>query len=87
MKRTLSIILAVIMIMTAVPFSAYAQEEHTHSLVEAETEDKTASYTYCDSDSPQSSAVGVQEKNAYARVNVAKELYPESEHPLSLIHI
>lgn len=83
MKRTLSIFLAVIMIMTAVPFSAYAQEEHTHSLVEAETEDKTASYTYCDSDCPQSKAVGVQEKNAYARVNVAKELYPESEHPYS----
>ena len=83
MKKILSVLVSFVMLMSALPFSAYAEEqaEHTHSLVESKTEDESASYTYCDAESADESNVSVDEKNTYATVNVSRELYPESEHP------
>lgn len=85
MKKFLSVIVSLVMIMSALPFSAYAEEqaEHTHSLVESKTEDESASYTYCDAESTDKNDISVDEKNTYATVNVSRELYPESEHPYS----
>lgn len=83
MKKFLSVIVSLVMLMSALPFSAYAEEqaEHTHSLVESKTEDESASYTYCDAESTDKNDISVDEKNTYATVNVSRELYPESEHP------
>lgn len=83
MKKILSVLVSLVMLMSALPFSAYAEEqaEHTHSLVESKTEDDSASYTYCDAESTDKNDISVDEKNTYATVNVSKELYPESEHP------
>lgn len=83
MKKILSVLVSLVMLMSALPFSAYAEEqaEHTHSLVESKTEDESASYTYCDAESTGENDVSVDEKNTYATVNVSRELYPESEHP------
>lgn len=83
MKRILSVLVSLVMLMSALPFSAYAEEqaEHTHSLVESKTEDESASYTYCDAESTDKNDISVDEKNTYATVNVSRELYPESEHP------
>lgn len=83
MKKFLSVLVSLVMLMSALPFSAYAEEqtEHTHSLVESKTEDESANYTYCDAESTDESNVSVDEKNTYATVNVSRELYPESEHP------
>lgn len=83
MKKILSVLVSLVMLMSALPFSAYAEEqaEHTHSLVESKTEDESASYTYCDAESTDKSDISVDEKNTYATVNVSRELYPESEHP------
>ena len=83
MKKILCVLVSLVMLMSALPFSAYAEEqaEHTHSLVESKTEDESASYTYCDAESTDKNDISVDEKNTYATVNVSKELYPESEHP------
>lgn len=83
MKKFLSVLVSLVMLMSALPFSAYAEEqaEHTHSLVESKTEDESASYTYCDAESTDKNDINVDEKNTYATVNVSRELYPESEHP------
>lgn len=83
MKKILSVLVSFVMLMSALPFSAYAEEqaEHTHSLVESKTEDESASYTYCDAESADENDISVDEKNTYATVNVSRELYPESEHP------
>ena len=83
MKKILSVLVSLVMLMSALPFSAYAEEqaEHTHSLVESKTEDESASYTYCDAESTGENDISVDEKNTYATVNVSRELYPESEHP------
>lgn len=83
MKKILSVLVSLVMLMSALPFSAYAEEqaEHTHSLVESKTEDESASYTYCDAESADKNDISVDEKNTYATVNVSRELYPESEHP------
>lgn len=83
MKKILSVLVSLVMLMSSLPFSAYAEEqaEHTHSLVESKTEDESASYTYCDAESTDENDVSVDEKNTYATVNVSRELYPESEHP------
>lgn len=83
MKKILSVLVSLVMLMSALPFSAYAEEqaEHTHSLVESKTEDESASYTYCDAESTDKNDISVDEKNSYATVNVSRELYPESEHP------
>lgn len=83
MKKFLSVIVSLVMLMSALPFSAYAEEqaEHTHSLVESKTEDESASYTYCDTETTDKNDISVDEKNTYATVNVSRELYPESEHP------
>lgn len=83
MKKILSVLVSLVMLMSALPFSAYAEEqaEHTHALVESKTEDESASYTYCDAESTDKNDISVDEKNTYATVNVSKELYPESEHP------
>lgn len=83
MKKILSVLVSLIMLVSALPFSAYAEEqaEHTHSLVESKTEDESASYTYCDAESTDKNDISVDEKNTYATVNVSRELYPESEHP------
>lgn len=83
MKKILSVLVSLVMLMSALPFSAYAEEqaEHTHSLVESKTEDESASYTYCDAESTDKNDINVDEKNTYATVNVSRELYPESEHP------
>lgn len=83
MKKFLSVLVSLVMLMSALPFSAYADEqtEHTHSLVESKTEDESASYTYCDAESADENDISVDEKNTYATVNVSRELYPESEHP------
>lgn len=83
MKKILSVLVSLVMLMSALPFSAYAEEqaEHTHSLVESKTEDESASYTYCDAESIDKNDISVDEKNTYATVNVSRELYPESEHP------
>lgn len=83
MKKFLSVLVSLVMLMSALPFSAYAEEqaEHTHSLVESKTEDESASYTYCDAESADKNDISVDEKNTYATVNVSRELYPESEHP------
>lgn len=83
MKKFLSVLVSLVMLMSALPFSAYAEEqaEHTHSLVESKTEDESASYTYCDAESTDKNYISVDEKNTYATVNVSRELYPESEHP------
>ena len=83
MKKILSVLVSLVMLMSAFPFSAYAEEqaEHTHSLVESKTEDESASYTYCDAESTDKNDISVDEKNTYATVNVSRELYPESEHP------
>lgn len=83
MKKILSVLVSLVMLMSALPFSAYAEEqaEHTHSLVESKTEDESASYTYCDAESNDKNDISVDEKNTYATVNVSRELYPESEHP------
>ncbi|WP_294950419.1 CUB domain-containing protein [uncultured Eubacterium sp.] len=83
MKKFLSVLVSLVMFMSALPFSAYAEEqaEHTHSLVESKTEDESASYTYCDAESTDKNDISVDEKNTYATVNVSRELYPESEHP------
>lgn len=83
MKKILSVLVSLVMLMSALPFSAYAEEqaEHTHSLVESKTEDESASYTYCDAESTDKNDISVDEKNTYATVNVSRELYPESEHP------
>ena len=83
MKKFLSVLVSLVMLMSALPFSAYAEEqaEHTHSLVESKTEDESASYTYCDAESTDKNDISVDEKNTYATVNVSRELYPESEHP------
>lgn len=85
MKKILSVLVSLVMLMSALPFSAYAEEqaEHTHSLVERKTEDESASYTYCDAESTDKNDISVDEKNTYATVNVSRELYPESEHPYS----
>ena len=85
MKKILSVLVSLVMLMSALPFSAYAEEqaEHTHSLVESKTEDESASYTYCDAESTDKNDISVDEKNTYATVNVSRELYPESEHPYS----
>lgn len=85
MKKFLSVLVSLVMLMSALPFSAYAEEqaEHTHSLVESKTEDESANYTYCDSESADENDISVDEKNTYATVNVSRELYPESEHPYS----
>lgn len=85
MKKILSVLVSLVMLMSALPFSAYAEEqaEHTHSLVENKTEDESASYTYCDAESTDKNDISVDEKNTYATVNVSRELYPESEHPYS----
>ena len=85
MKKFLSVLVSLVMLMSALPFSAYAEEqaEHTHSLVESKTEDGSASYTYCDAESTDKNDISVDEKNTYATVNVSRELYPESEHPYS----
>ena len=83
MKKILFVLVSLVMLMSALPFSAYAEEqaEHTHSLVESKTEDESASYTYCDAESTDKNDISVDEKNTYATVNVSRELYPESEHP------
>lgn len=83
MKKILSVLVSLVMLMSALPFSAYAEEqaEHTHSLVESKTEDESASYTYCDTETTDKNDISVDEKNTYATVNVSRELYPESEHP------
>ena len=83
MKKILCVLVSLVMLMSALPFSAYAEEqaEHTHSLVESKTEDESASYTYCDAESTDKNDISVDEKNTYATVNVSRELYPESEHP------
>lgn len=83
MKKILSVLVSLVMLMSVLPFSAYAEEqaEHTHSLVESKTEDESASYTYCDAESTDKNDISVDEKNTYATVNVSRELYPESEHP------
>lgn len=83
MKKFLSVLVSLVMLISALPFSAYAEEqaEHTHSLVESKTEDESASYTYCDAESTDKNDISVDEKNTYATVNVSRELYPESEHP------
>lgn len=83
MKKILSVLVSFVMLMSALPFSAYAEEqaEHTHSLVESKTDDESASYTYCDAESTDKNDISVDEKNTYATVNVSRELYPESEHP------
>lgn len=83
MKKFLSVLVSLVMIMSVLPFSTYAEEqtEHTHSLVESKTEDESANYTYCDAESTDENDISVDEKNTYATVNVSKELYPESEHP------
>lgn len=83
MKKFLSVLVSLVMLMSVLPFSAYAEEqaEHTHSLVESKTEDESASYTYCDAESTDKNDISVDEKNTYATVNVSRELYPESEHP------
>lgn len=83
MKKFLCVLVSLVMLMSALPFSAYAEEqaEHTHSLVESKTEDESASYTYCDAESTDKNDISVDEKNTYATVNVSRELYPESEHP------
>lgn len=83
MKKILSVLVSLVMLMSALPFSVYAEEqaEHTHSLVERKTEDESASYTYCDAESIDKNDISVDEKNTYATVNVSRELYPESEHP------
>lgn len=83
MKKFLSVLVSLVMLMSALPFSAYAEEqaEHTHSLVESKTEDESASYTYCDTETTDKNDISVDEKNTYATVNVSRELYPESEHP------
>lgn len=83
MKKILSVLVSLVMLMSALPFSAYAEEqaEHTHSLVESKTEDGSANYTYCDAESTDKNDINVDEKNTYATVNVSRELYPESEHP------
>ena len=83
MKKFLSVLVSLVMLMSALPFSAYAEEqaEHTHSLVESKTDDESASYTYCDAESTDKNDISVDEKNTYATVNVSRELYPESEHP------
>lgn len=83
MKKILSVLVSLVMLMSALPFSAYAEEqaEHAHSLVESKTEDESASYTYCDAESTDKNDISVDEKNTYATVNVSRELYPESEHP------
>lgn len=83
MKKILSVLVSFVMLMSALPFSAYAEEqaEHAHSLVESKTEDESASYTYCDAESTDKNDISVDEKNTYATVNVSRELYPESEHP------
>ena len=83
MKKILSVLVSLVMLTSALPFSAYAEEqaEHTHSLVESKTEDESASYTYCDAESTDKNDISVDEKNTYATVNVSRELYPESEHP------
>lgn len=83
MKKILSVLVSLVMLMSALPFSAYAEEqaEHTHSLVESKTQDESASYTYCDTESTDKNDISVDEKNTYATVNVSRELYPESEHP------
>ncbi|WP_177919991.1 CUB domain-containing protein [uncultured Eubacterium sp.] len=83
MKKILSVLVSLVMLMSALPFFAYAEEqaEHTHSLVESKTEDESASYTYCDAESTDKNDISVDEKNTYATVNVSRELYPESEHP------
>lgn len=83
MKKFLSVLVSLVMLMSALPFSAYAEEQakHTHSLVESKTEDESASYTYCDAESTDKNYISVDEKNTYATVNVSRELYPESEHP------
>lgn len=83
MKKFLSVLVSLVMLMSALPFSAYAEEqaEHTHSLVESKTDDESASYTYCDAESADKNDISVDEKNTYATVNVSRELYPESEHP------
>lgn len=83
MKKILCVLVSLVMLMSALPFSAYAEEqaEHTHSLVESKTEDESASYTSCDAESTDKNDISVDEKNTYATVNVSKELYPESEHP------
>ena len=83
MKKILSVLVSLVMLMSALPFSAYAEEqaEHTHSFVESKTEDESANYTYCDAESTDKNDISVDEKNTYATVNVSKELYPESEHP------
>lgn len=83
MKKILSVLVSLVMLMSALPFSAYAEEqaEHTHSLVESKTEDESASYTYCDAESTDKNDISIDEKNTYATVNVSRELYPESEHP------
>lgn len=83
MKKFLSVLVSLVMLMSALPFSAYAEEqaEHTHSLVESKTDDESASYTYCDAESTDKNYISVDEKNTYATVNVSRELYPESEHP------
>lgn len=85
MKKILSVLVSLVMLMSALPFSAYAEEqaEHTHSLVESKTDDESASYTYCDAESADKNDISVDEKNTYATVNVSRELYPESEHPYS----
>lgn len=83
MKKILSVLVSLVMLMSALPFSAYAEEqaEHTHSLIESKTEDGSANYTYCDAESTDKNDINVDEKNTYATVNVSRELYPESEHP------
>lgn len=83
MKKFLSVLVSLVMLMSALPLSAYAKEqaEHAHSLVESKTEDESASYTYCDAESTDKNDISVDEKNTYATVNVSRELYPESEHP------
>lgn len=83
MKKFLSVLVSLVMLISALPLSAYAKEqaEHTHSLVESKTEDESASYTYCDAESTDKNDISVDEKNTYATVNVSRELYPESEHP------
>lgn len=85
MKKILSVLVSLVMLISALPFSAYAEEqaEHTHSLVESKTDDESASYTYCDAESTDKNDISVDEKNTYATVNVSRELYPESEHPYS----
>lgn len=70
MKKTLSIILAIILAFTCTPFSVLAADNHSHTYKTVMSDDSSYEYTYCSS-------------KATHNVEYSLEKYPESSHSYS----